>query len=835
MVQARKLPLIMPLLLLACSGESQPAAPVIQGDVNLISDAGVDLDVTSADTSAGADSATADVVFNDSEVWDTNASDTAAFDTLVDSTDQPDVINVDTMATDAPSINDTHSGAADASSNLLPSGLGTSPCTLPGENVVAGGIKLVGAFANLQFGALTFLTHPHDGTDRIVVVERSGKVWAFENSPSVTSKSLVLDISSKVSTAGEGGLLSVAFHPKFKANGRLFLSYTSIVNGSFSSVFSEVSVKQPTLVADSSSEKVLLTIKQPHTNHDGGQILFDKLGKLIIGMGDGGAAGDPLNAGQDTSSLLGAILRIDVDDVPVGKSYGIPKDNPNKSNWLPEMYAIGARNPWRMSLDRNTGVIWAGDVGQNKWEEITTVRSGANLGWRILEGTHCYKPSFGCNKSGMHMPVFEYDHSKGKSVTGGYVYRGSKFPSLQGVYVFGDFVSKRYWGLYQKDGQWQGKVLLNSSNIAPASFGEDRAGELYVVQLWGSPMIAKVEVSSTPPSGNPPPQKLSQTGCFTNLKTLTPAAGVVPYKINAPLWSDGAAKARFVVPPAANGAGVATLEWPKTDYDLFTWPEGTIAIKHFGLGTGAPGTSDNTPVETRFMVKGPSGWVFWTYSWNAQGNDATLELTGSTKSYPVAGTTNQQVWVQPSVADCTQCHGAKVGPVTLGLSPAQLNGDFAYLPNKSANQLAVWSAAGLFSGGYKGQPAQHEAMPPQPWIPPLKSVQIDEHARAWLHTQCASCHQPSGASQADFDVRMNTPLSQAKICDVPPGFGDGGVTGAKLIVPGKPAQSVIYTRIASQPGGQWFMPHIGVSLPHQAGIELIKSWIEKLSACPTSP
>ena len=783
------------------------------------------LDTAQPDTAQpdtmGFDTAGADTNVADTTPLDTNAPDTGALDTTSPDTAQPDTAQPDTAQ---PDTSTPDAGPA------LPGGLGASPCVLPGELAVAGEIELVDAFPKLSktFGALSFLTHPHDGSDRIVVVERQGVVWAFANDPNASQKTKVLDISPIVSTVGEGGLLSVAFHPNFGVNGRLFLSYTAYLSGQFSSVFSEISVDPKTLIAKAPSEKVLLTIAQPYTNHDGGQILFDKAGMLVIGMGDGGSAGDPKNAGQSPNTLLGAVLRIDVDTIPAGKKYGIPADNPKIAGWAPELWAMGLRNPWRMSVDRQTGVLWAGDVGQNKWEEVTHVPKGGNLGWRVLEGTHCYNPAQ-CNKAGFVMPVFEYSHSLGFSITGGYVYRGTQHPSLQGLYIFGDYVTRRFWGVWQEGTAWKSKVLIDKSWMSPASFGEDEAGEIYVVSLTGSQKIARVQPKKTTITGPQPPAKLSQTGCFTNLKTLTPAKGVVPYGVNAPLWSDGAAKARFVVPPKATvgtGPGKATL--PADDYAQWIFPQDTILIKHFGLGAGVPGTTSNTPVETRFMVLGKNGWVFWTYTWNAQGTDADLKLDGSETSYTVAGTGKKQVWPQPATTACLACHTNNGAVAPLGLTTAQLNGAFNYGPGNTLNQLSVWEAGGLLTNKANA-PA---AMPTQPWPPlgGLTAQQRTAHARAWLDVNCASCHKPGG-SQTDIDLRMNTALSATKTCNVTPGFGTNGVASAKIVAPGNPSLSVLFTRINAAPSSDWFMPHLGVSVPHTDAIALIKAWILGLSGC----
>ncbi|MCO4763860.1 MAG: PQQ-dependent sugar dehydrogenase [Myxococcales bacterium] len=773
---------------------------------------------------AQGDTAKVDTQVVDAGTPDAGASDSGAPDTHTPDASTPDTTAPDTGTTDTGTTDTSITDAGPA----LPAGLGNSPCSLPGEMPVAGNIELTDPFPNLSktFGSLTFLTHPHDGTDRIVVVERKGVVWAFDNKPNVSQKTKILDISPKVSTISEGGLLSIAFHPKFASTGRLFLSYTSYIGGKFTSVFSEISVDPKTLIAKLPSEKILLTIPQPYANHDGGQILFDQSGMLVIGMGDGGSAGDPLNAGQNSSSLLGAVLRIDVDNIPAGKKYGIPSDNPKKKGWAPENWAIGLRNPWRMSIDRLTGVLWAGDVGQNKWEEVTLVPKGGNLGWRVMEGTHCYKPN-PCNKKGYVMPVFEYGHTVGQSITGGYVYRGKQHPSLQGMYIFGDYVSRRYWAVWQESGQYKSKVLLSKSSFSPASFGEDRDGEIYVLTLFGSQKIARIQPKKSSISGTKPPSQLSKTGCFANLKTLQPAKGVVPYGVQAPLWSDGAAKARFVVPPTKSGGGPAPAVMPKSDDLPLDFPQGTILIKHFGLGSGAPGTSKSTPVETRFMVLGKHGWVFWTYSWNVQGTDATLQEGGTTKSYTVGGGFSKQTWQQPAQTACMQCHTTTNTAAPLGLTPEQLGGKWTYENGQSLNQLQTWTAGGLLTGSI----GNVVPFAKQPWPNVLSKSQRNQHARTYLDVNCAVCHKPGGSAQTNMDLRYSTALSQTKACDVAPGFGNGGVGNAKLITPGKPGSSVVFSRMSAKPDGAWFMPHIGVTQPDAAAIALIKKWIEQLSSC----
>ncbi len=318
------------------------------------------------------------------------------------------------------------------------------------------------------------ITHAGDGSGRLFVVEKIGRIKIVRDGQTLPEP--FLDITDRVgSRANEQGLLSVAFHPRFRENGWLFVNYTDNDGNTVVSRFSAAGNR-----ADPSSEEVVLTIDQPFANHNGGLIVFGPDSMLYIGMGDGGSAGDPLGAGQDRWALLGKILRINVETLP----YTIPPDNPwaDGSNGRQEVWIYGVRNPWRFSFDRATGDLFVADVGQNRLEEVHMLpagrSAGANLGWNIMEGDECFRRN-DCDRSAFDLPIDVYPHSLGCSVTGGHVYRGTAFPALQGVYVFGDFCSGRIWGLRSSSGGWERTELLQS-NLQIATFGEDEAGELYV-------------------------------------------------------------------------------------------------------------------------------------------------------------------------------------------------------------------------------------------------------------------------------------------------------------------------------------------------------------------
>jgi glucose/arabinose dehydrogenase len=327
-----------------------------------------------------------------------------------------------------------------------------------------------------------YLTHAGDGSGRLFVVEQAGVIKIVRDGK--ISATPFLDIRDRVESGGEKGLLSVAFHPKYKENGRFFVNYTARKQGVLKSIIAEYNVSQTNPDIADRAERVILEIEQPFANHNGGLNKFGPDGFLYIGMGDGGAAGDPLNAGQSLDTLLGKMLRIDVEREP----YAIPQDNPfvGRADVQGEIWAYGLRNPWRFSFDRCTGRLFAGDVGQDRIEEIDLIEKGKNYGWRIMEGSQCFDPPSLCNTQGLELPIAEYDHSLGCSVTGGYVYRGTQFPTLIGHYLFGDYCSGRIWSLTEDpQGRWTMRQLIDSP-FSISSFGEDEQGELYVIHYGGA-------------------------------------------------------------------------------------------------------------------------------------------------------------------------------------------------------------------------------------------------------------------------------------------------------------------------------------------------------------
>jgi len=347
--------------------------------------------------------------------------------------------------------------------------------------------KVITAFPKLSFTRPVDLQHAGDQSNRLFVVEQAGLISVFPNDSTVAAKTIFLDIRSKVQDQGnEQGLLGLAFHPDYETNGFFFVNYTA--TNPERTVISRFKVSQNPDQADAASEQVILTFAQPYSNHNGGQVSFGPDGYLYIAAGDGGSGGDPQGNGQNRAALLGKILRIDVDKQENGALYGIPADNPfanNTSGYRKEIYAYGMRNPWRFSFDPANGKLWAGDVGQNSFEEIDIIENGGNYGWNTMEARHCFSPGQNCNPSGLKMPVWEYGRSFGVSVTGGFVYRGPTLPGLTGKYIYADYSSKWIWALDYSDMTHPANTGLVQANFEISSFGVDQNNELYLCGFDG--------------------------------------------------------------------------------------------------------------------------------------------------------------------------------------------------------------------------------------------------------------------------------------------------------------------------------------------------------------
>ena len=665
------------------------------------------------------------------------------------------------------------------------------------------------------------LQAPGDGS-RWFVVEQDGLVRVFDDNPAVAVTQNFLDIRTRVQNSGEAGLLGLAFSPNFPANAHAYVNYSRLVGGNLRSITSEFTSPDGGLTLDPNSERVLLTVNKPFENHNGGNLAFGPDGFLYIGLGDGGGGGDPQENGQNPQRLLGKMLRIDVNSQPGGAPYAIPtgaNGNPFAANPrcnvdgtgaqnCPEIFALGLRNPWRWSFDRQTGQLWVADVGQNAYEEIDIVQRAGNYGWDEREGFHCFEPITNCQTAGLTDPVAEYDHSVGASITGGYVYRGAQTTELLGRYMFAEFVSGMIASLTPAAG---GAYTITQlvrpgatppgapGQLSPSAFGESAEGELFLLD-YGRGQIRQL-VFTAPGGGDNVPQQLSATGCLnTTSAGAPPLLSLIPYAPNAAFWSDGAIKERWIGLP--NGQNIAVQG--DGDWDP---PNGTVLVKHFRLG--------NQLVETRLFMRHPDGvWAGYTYEWNQAQTEATRVTGGKTV---MVGSQN---WIFPSEAQCMQCHTQAAG-YSLGLETAQLNGTLTYAQTgRNANQVTTLNAVNVLSPPVGPNPPAYAN-------PTDTNRTMTERARAYLHTNCSNCHRPLGPTPVALDLRHDTALAQTGTCDVAPTAGDLGIANARIIAPGDDTRSVLLARMALRDANA--MPPLASNMRDAAGEALISAWIDSLS------
>lgn len=690
------------------------------------------------------------------------------------------------------------------------------------------------AFPKLKFDEpLTFAIAA--GSDRIFIAQRKGKIFSFVNERQTDKADLVIDIGRTV--------YGLAFHPKFQENGYFYVSniteeapdqWAKTEAGSRISRFKMLPGNPPT--ADMKSEHLIL--QWPSGGHNGGALKFGPDGYLYLSTGDGSGIADEWQTGQDLGDLLGAILRIDVDHPENGKPYGIPKDNPfiDTPSARPEIWAYGLRQAWKFSFDRKTGDLWAGEIGQDIWEAIHLIRRGGNYGWSVQESNHPFRPERKRGPSPIIPPIVEHHHVDFRSITGGFVYHGKRFPELEGAYIYGDYDTGRIWAL-----RYNGKKVTEHRELADTVYrivewGEDQAGELYAVDHIGG-QLHRIVLAPPAAATAPFPRKLSETGLFASTKDHQPAPGVIPYSVNSQLWADNATKQRFLALP-----GNTQLEFDEITYPLipgsphgWRFPDSSVAVKTFSLEMEKGNPQSSKRLETRILhleqvpgtqEVGDQVWRGYTYIWNEDQSDAELApkegvdrtFTIVDKSAP--GGRRQQTWHFPSRAECTLCH-TMPAKFILGIKTVQMNRDHDY-NGVVANQLATWQHIGLFKDPLPQSP---DTLPRLTEYADPKAS-LNDRARAYLHSNCAHCHMKWGGGNADFQLLADLPLADTGTVGVPPGQGTFGLDHPAIIVPGHPERSMIHYRMKLLGLGR--MPHIASKIVDEPAVKLIHDWIQQL-------
>jgi len=714
------------------------------------------------------------------------------------------------------------------------------------------GYVLADAF-NLPFLSPIALRTPPGETNRLFVLEQDGRVIVITNL-ALPTRTVFLDITNRVAggtPTDERGLLGLAFHPGYATNGYFFLYYSVTASTAAGTGLHQrlarwrVSADNPN-VADTNSETALLTMFDEASNHNGGDLHFGPDGLLYVSLGDEGAANDSLNNSQRIDKdFWSSMLRLDVDEPfradslvpnphpantnsPDGQlQYRIPADNPfvGATSFLAvavvpeavrsEMYAVGLRNPWRYSFDPVTGLLYCGDVGQGAWEEIDLITKGGNYGWAYREGfvagPKAAPPGFTSAP-----PILAYAHgpgtNQGFSVTGGVVYRGDRIPALYGYYIFADYVNANVWAV-----KYNGTAATNFFRLVPetgiAAFGVDPSNGDVLACDQNDGRIKRLVYQQV--SGAPLPETLADTGVFLDLATLVPSAGLVPYDVNVPFWSDHAQKSRWFYIPTN-----LTL----TFQPLANWqfPTGSVWVKHFELEMTNGVPSSRRRLETRVLVKytaaSAPGVYGATYRWDETGTNALLvPEAGMDEELTVedGGQLRTQTYHYPGRSECVVCHSAVMGGV-LGFHTFQLNRDFDY-GGVTTNQLQALSDAGYFLRPITNRYTLRALARADD-----ESVSVEQRVRSYLAANCLQCHQPGGAGLGSFDTRLTTSLSSARLIDGSL-VNNGGDTDARVVVRGSLEHSMLLQRISRRGPGQ--MPPLSSTVIDETAAALLSRWI----------
>lgn len=686
------------------------------------------------------------------------------------------------------------------------------------------------AFPKLKFEEPLAMTSA-PGTDRLFVVERFGKVRSFHNDRGADESIVLLDLDNKP-------IYGLAFHPEFASNGYFFVTYLVNPDVPESPRGTRISRFQVgnnnRLVADRDTEKVIF--EWPTGGHNGGCLKFGPDGYLYIGTGDSSGIADQLLNGQDITTVSGAILRINVDNDTEQTAYSIPTDNPfvDVQGARPEIWAFGLRQPWKFSFDTASGDLWCGNVGQDLWEQIFVIQRGGNYGWSVMEGSHPFRPERQQGPSSFVAPIVEHDHADFRSITGGFVYHGSRLPELKGAYIYGDYDTGKIWMLrYDRATKAVSDHReLVDSTMRLVGFGQDHDGELYLVDHMRG-LIFELQKNSDVGRQTDFPRKLSETGLFASTKDHLPAVGVIPYSVLAPQWADGATKERFLALPADSKIEFDGITYPQPAPGAphgWKFPDGTVAVETLSLEL-APGKARR--LETRILHYeqlaggedvGDQFWRGYTYIWNDEQTDAILleeplgkDQTFTIQDATVPGGTRQQTWHFPSRTECTVCHNMAAKYV-LGINTLQTNRDFDY-GTVSDNQLRTFEHLGLFTKPLPKPPAE---------LPKLvdyadSSNDLNLRARSYLHANCSHCHRKWGGGNGDFLLLATVDLEDMGIAGIKPGHGEFFMPGANILKPGDPYRSVLFYRAAKLGPGR--MPRLGSTVVDDEGLKLLHNWI----------
>lgn len=632
-------------------------------------------------------------------------------------------------------------------------------------------------------------------------------------------------------------IYGIAFHPDFAMNGYMYVGCNGhsdeLTKMATRVLRFQVSRTEP-IECDVDSKTVI--IEWESNGHNGGDLVFGQDGMLYVSAGDGTSDSDAKLAGQDLSTIPGSMIRIDVDHKEDGRNYAIPSDNPfiEVHGARPEIWAYGLRNPWRISIDAKSGDLWAGINGQDQWETAQVVRRGENYGWSITEGSHPFNTNRQQGPTPIVPPTIEHPHSEARSLTGGHVYYGSKYPSLYGHYVYGDYSTGLIWAANYENAKIASHFLVARTMLQISGFGIDHQGELLVVD-HGSGLYRLVPNELT--QSQKFPRKLSESGIFQSVENHVVAEGIVPYEVNAPLWSDNAEKDRFIGLPGEAQIGFRLSGG-------WEFPDGTVIGKTFSLPLAGHGKDAVVRVETRLLTRQAGQWYGYSYQWNAEQTDAVLvEAAGKSVDLSLVDEKNgaeprMQPWSFPSRSECMVCH-SRAANYVLGLSVLQTN-RYVSLAGMRVSQLDHFAGLDLFqvdgsSTSTNSIPdvarAKFELPAPASDLPRLvdagdSSMSLENRVRSYLHANCAHCHVKEGGGNSRFSVAFGPDLSATGLINAQPTHDAFGIAAASLIVPQNPESSILLHRMTLRGRGQ--MPPLATGVVDRDATKLIADWIRAL-------
>jgi uncharacterized repeat protein (TIGR03806 family) len=683
------------------------------------------------------------------------------------------------------------------------------------------------AWPGLSFNHSLFIGRDA-ASDGFLVVEQAGRILSVSRDQAGTSTNLFLEVK-------DHECYSFHFHPGFAtnrfvyafANGptKLQTNSAGVVLGG-TNKFNRILRYTVTPEGRANPATEYEIIKWWSNGHNGGEMTFGLDGMLYITSGDGTSDSDGNNTGQDITDLNSGLLRIDVERPDPGKAFSIPKENPfwDIPGARPELWAYGFRNPWRITMDPADGGLLVGDIGQDLYEMIQLVTRGANFGWSVREGNH---PFHAQRKLGPHPvtpPLIEHHHAEARSITGGFIYQGSRFADLRGAYIYGDYGTGKIWALRRKGSKVTWHREIADTPHAIVGFSEGRAGEIFYVDYAAGHLF---ELELTPPETKkrPPfPRKLSESGLFAKVKGHVMQPALIPYSVNSQLWSDGAHKERWIALPGTN-------QITFSEGGGWKFPEETVLVKSFALDLEAGNPKSRKWVETRFLLFEQNEWVGYSYRWNDAQTDAELvEAKGADRDYKIKdvrapGGARKQTWHYPSRAECMTCH-SRAAQFVLGATTLQMNREHDYGGVK-ANQLRTLAHIGVFNlkpdkDGVAKLPKPPEKMAALP-NPYDEAAELDGRARSYLHANCAHCHVEAGGGNSAITLRWTTKSDQMRLIGVAPLHDKFGLADALLVAPGAPERSILMQRVLRV--GQGGMPPLAKSLVDEPAVKMLGEWI----------